>query len=40
MPEVSLDFNIKVVLVYTELNTKGKKQNKTNKKTKRNNTYF
>lgn len=22
------DFNIKVVLVYTELNTKGKKQNK------------
>lgn len=28
----SLDFNIKVVLVYTELNTKRKKQNKTNKK--------
>ena len=36
----SLDFNIKVVLVYTELNTKRQKQNKTNKKTKRNNTYF
>lgn len=37
----SLDFNIKVVLVYTELNTKRKKtkQNK-QKKTKRNNTYF
>ena len=28
----SLDFKIKVVLVYTELNTKRKKQNKTNKK--------
>lgn len=34
------DFNIKVVLVYTELNTKGKK-NKTKQETKqRNSTYF
>lgn len=34
------DFNIKVVLVYTELNTKGKKRNRTKNKTKRNSTYF
>lgn len=31
MLEENLDFNIKVVLVYTKLNTRGKKQNKTKK---------
>lgn len=29
------DFNIKVVLVYTELNTKGKKRNRTKKQNKK-----